>query len=501
MSPRLRPLLRRARLRLPSLRIGTFIGILHLIIGVAGAGIISAFSLYFIYQNGVQSILREVEDLAIVTENALEAPIRDYERGLGSIVEIEATLQQYLENRPELSFTILSPQGEPYLPGTSGCTLQGVPYSSPEVREALEKSIGHSIRTCPRGERTIFVAAAINHADEVAGILVLSAPFHQLMAPTYRTMSWLGIIALLIVAFTVFEGWLGSVYITRPLARLSNVAEKISQGDLTARAEPQGPLEVIHLAETLNAMAGRVQSSLDSMRAFVGNASHELRTPLTSLKLQVGALGSGACEEPEVARRFLGQIEAEIDRMVYMVNDMLDLSQIEGGGSSPERQPVNLAELSTEALAFWDARARSAGLTLSMTCDPDLPAIQGDAYRLRQLLDNLLDNAIKYTQPGGTVEVRLRHLHGGPRSTTRDGVRLEVRDTGIGIDKEHQPHIFDRFYRIEMGRRKPQLQLEKPMGSGLGLAIARSIAALHGGEIGVESEPGTGSIFWVELPA
>jgi signal transduction histidine kinase len=236
------------------------------------------------------------------------------------------------------------------------------------------------------------------------------------------------------------------------------------------------------------------------MRTFVGNASHELRTPLTSVKLQVGALADGACEEPEVAQRFLRQIDSEIDRLVYMVNDMLDLSQIEGGGAPPEMKAVNLTDLSNEVLAFWEARSRQAGITLLLTTDSTLPVIRGDPYRLRQLLDNLLDNAIKYTPPGGQVEIFVQRIPGETGARQRETVRIEVRDTGVGIDPEHLPYIFDRFYRIEMGRKQPQLKALRPMGSGLGLAIARSIVTSHGGQIGVESQSGRGTTFWVELP-
>lgn len=136
----------------------------------------------------------------------------------------------------------------------------------------------------------LYVASTIDWGSALLGILILAVPFNEVMAPTYQTMGWMVVIALLIVAFAVAEGWLGSIFISRPLGRLSQTAKKLSQGDLTARAEIEGPLEIADLANTLNDMASRLQISLESLRAFAANASHELRTPLTSIKLQVEAL-------------------------------------------------------------------------------------------------------------------------------------------------------------------------------------------------------------------
>ncbi len=479
--------------RAPRLRIATFIGILHLLIAVLGAGVISGVALFFMYQNGVQANLREMEGLAFVLASSLEEPVQALQSGAQTAQAIDQTLLEYFANRPGLQFTILAPDGSLLLPASEYCSLEGITLDSPEVREAQDNTIGRSVRTCPRGKRTMLVAATINHSGSIDAILVLAAPFHDVMAATYRSMAAVGLVALLIVAVTVAEGWLGSIYISKPVANLSSVAEQFSQGNLQARAALGGPLEVYHLAQTFNVMAARLQNSLDSMRTFVANASHELRTPLTTLKLQVGALQSGACEDPEVAHRFLDQIESEVDRMTHSVNEMLDLSQIEAG-IHPEMQPVDLKELASEALAFWETRSRAAGLSLELTCSPTLPALEGDPFQLRRLLDNLLDNAIKNTPSGGKIDISLQcctRMHEVPQQKS---VQIAVRDTGRGIAAEHLPYIFDRFYRI------PQAGSGQNAGSGLGLAIARSIVRYHGGEIHVESQIDAGTTFTVLLP-
>jgi signal transduction histidine kinase len=345
----------------------------------------------------------------------------------------------------------------------------------------------------------LYAAASIDHGSEVYGVIQLEMSFQAAMAPTYRMMTYVGLTAVLIMLIMMLVSWRGSTYLTQPVAQISQAAEQLSQGNLCARATLEGPREIVHLANTLNTMASRLHSNLESMHSFVANASHELRTPLTSIKLQVGALRAGAMEEPEVAEHFLCQMDCEIDRLVYTVNEMLDLSQIEGSSQAGEDQPVDLLDLACEVQAFWESRAQQAGLNLTLAHEPHLPRVMGDAFRLRRLLDNLIDNAIKNTPAGGQVQIRLR------RGQQPDRVNLEIGDTGTGIEAQHLPHIFERFYRVNPAPSVSDLRCSQApnrhsSGSGLGLAIARSIVLAHNGQIGVESSQGNGSTFWVELP-
>jgi signal transduction histidine kinase len=158
-----------------------------------------------------------------------------------------------------------------------------------------------------------------------------------------------------------------------------------------------------------------------------------------------------------------------------------------------------MLELAGEVQSFWEARSRQTGLALSVEHDPNLPWVKGDAHRLRRLCDNLIENAIKHTPRGGQVLLVLRSAANSTR------LRLEVRDSGVGISPEHLPNIFERFYRVDQpgqnGQDCTDAFTKEGSGSGLGLAIARSIVQGHGGEIGVESALGKGSTFWVMLPA
>ncbi|HEX5757746.1 MAG TPA: ATP-binding protein, partial [Thermoanaerobaculia bacterium] len=220
-------------------------------------------------------------------------------------------------------------------------------------------------------------------------------------------------------------------------------------------------------------------------RDFVANVSHELKTPLAAIRGYAETLRDGALEEPETARRFTGRILEQARRLEALLGDLLTLARLEGVEPAAEPEPVDLAALARGALELVARRAEERGVRLTLESAP-LPPVPGEADALERLLCNLLDNAIKYNRPDGTVTLAL----------ARDGDRavVEVRDTGIGIPPEALPRLFERFYRVDKGRAREE------GGTGLGLAIVKHVAQSHGGTVAVESRPGQGSTFRVELP-
>jgi signal transduction histidine kinase len=298
------------------------------------------------------------------------------------------------------------------------------------------------------------------------------------------------LIAILIAVGVSLVGWVLAKNLARPIQVLTEAAEKMEGGDLGVRVKPSGPSEMHLLAEAFNSMASKLQANVDQLRAFVANASHELRTPLTVIKLRAEALRDGALEDQEVAGRFLEEIESEIDRLVRMVNDLLDLSRMEAGLGPGKQAPVNLAAIVQDADETFKIRARRGKVYLKLELEPGLPPVLGFEDQLRRVFYNLLDNAIKYTPQHGQVELLLR------RGPNPNRVRFLVRDTGPGIAPEHLSHVFERFYRADTTIPRQG----STRGSGLGLAIAKSIVESHGGEIGVSSQVGNGTTFWVDLP-
>ena len=219
-------------------------------------------------------------------------------------------------------------------------------------------------------------------------------------------------------------------------------------------------------------------------REFVANVSHELRNPLASVKAMVETLEGGAVSDSAAAPDFLARINREVDRMNAMVNDLLELSRIEYGQSGLHREPVDAAATIAAVRTDMEHRIAETGVAVTVSVPGAVVAL-GDEEKLRQVVANLLDNALKFTPRGGTIE-----LHAS--DSERDGVLVQVRDSGPGIAPEHLPHLFERFYKADRSRRD--------RGTGLGLAIAKHIVELHGGEIGVESSQGAGSTFWFTLP-
>jgi two-component system phosphate regulon sensor histidine kinase PhoR len=219
-------------------------------------------------------------------------------------------------------------------------------------------------------------------------------------------------------------------------------------------------------------------------RDFVANVPHELRTPLAGIKAVVETLRDGALHDPAAADEFLGRVDAEVDRLVHLVEELLQLSRIESGAA-----PLHLAEVSPRTLLAacvdrFRHTAERAGVRLTLDTAEGLPMVRADAERLGQAVGNLIHNAIKFTPPGGSVTVSGSRMDGL--------VHLSVTDTGRGIDAADLPRIFERFYVADRAR--------SGRGTGLGLAIVKHVVRAHGGTVEARSTPGHGSTFRISLP-
>jgi two-component system phosphate regulon sensor histidine kinase PhoR len=217
---------------------------------------------------------------------------------------------------------------------------------------------------------------------------------------------------------------------------------------------------------------------------FLSNVSHELRTPLTAIMAFVETLENGAKEDPESCQRFLSIIRKNASRMHGLIDDILELTAIEGGNVQLRAAPVELHSLVDDVCASLATQAEAGGVTLENKVTPGA-MVYADSRRLEQMLTNLVDNGIKFSHQNGTVTIR-------HESGTHD--RILVTDDGDGIPAQHLERLFERFYRVDRARSREM------GGTGLGLAIVKHLALLHGGEVTVESELGKGSTFTVHLP-
>ena len=228
-----------------------------------------------------------------------------------------------------------------------------------------------------------------------------------------------------------------------------------------------------------------VRRQAEIRKDFVANVSHELRTPVASIRALVGALQSGAWEDSAIAERFLSSLDAEAERLSLLLNDLLNLSELESGKMQPKRTIVSLGEIAEEAAAGLSGKARQYGVRVSVDVPSDITAYV-DKRQMLQVLQNLIDNAVKYTGDSGFVNITAAETDGE--------VILSVRDTGVGIPPSDLDRIFERFYRVDKARSR---QLG---GTGLGLSIVRDIVDAHGGRITVDSQVGAGSTFTIALP-
>lgn len=271
--------------------------------------------------------------------------------------------------------------------------------------------------------------------------------------------------------------------IARPLHRVAEAARRMAQGDLSARATPAGPEEIQALARAFNEMGEKVQSSQQAQRDLVANVAHDLRTPLTSVQGFAQALVDGTAATPEAQAQAAQAIHEEARRMRRMTDTLLELARFEAGDLTLEREPVDLAPLVRKRSAHYRHLGEEAGLNLVVEASHPVP-IMGNAVRLTQVLDNLVNNAVRHTPRDGRIVINVRAVD--------QQAELTVADTGEGIPKEELPRIFERFYRGDRAR--------GGASTGLGLAIVREIVHAHDGTIDVESVEGIGTKFTVQLP-
>ncbi|WP_370949821.1 sensor histidine kinase [Amycolatopsis sp. cg5] len=287
-----------------------------------------------------------------------------------------------------------------------------------------------------------------------------------------------GGVLLLAVLVTVLAG----ARLVRPLRALTSAARLAGSGDAPARVEVKGKDEIGRLAVAFNEMSAARQRLEDNRKTMVSDIAHELRTPLSNIRGWLEATQDGVSTlDDELAASLL----EEAMHLQHIVDDLFDLSQADAGALRLHPEPLDVSDLLSQVRAAHSARAAKAGVTLATEAeDVELTA---DPVRLRQVLDNLVSNAVRHTPAGGSVTVTAR--------ADGDEVAFEIADTGSGISAEDLPSVFDRFWRADKARTR------QSGGSGLGLAIVRKLAEAHGGTVTAAGAPGQGAVFTLRLPA
>ncbi|RME82885.1 MAG: sensor histidine kinase [Caldilineae bacterium] len=363
---------------------------------------------------------------------------------------------------------------------------KSIPLPEPFYRQALNGTGGYyNLSTqSPNDMRVYF--APIMFGGEVIGLVQVArnlAPEQAILSELASNLIWIMIVALAAGAGVGY--WLAGVAL-RPIEVATATARAITRtGRLDRRVPMRGTAEdeIGTLISTFNEMLERLEELFEKQRRFSGDISHELRTPLTTILGNVSLLKRAGSLPPDEQREMLNEIETEAQRMHRLISDLLLLAQADADLVIARKR----VELDTLLLDVYNQAKRRVGDSLEITLiHEDQVSVLGDVERLRQVLVNLINNAIQYTPPGGRIELGL---------SQRQGLaEIMVRDTGQGIAPEDLPFIFDRFYRADRARTRAA------GGTGLGLSIVKWVVDAHQGEIEVESEPGAGTTFRVYLP-
>lgn len=354
-----------------------------------------------------------------------------------------------------------------------------------DVHNALNGSVSSSMAFSERLQQNVMQMAVpvIEEDDLVTGVVFLSASLEEV----YRTLNDIQRFLFLatVLAMAVVGG--GSVAFARlftgPIEELTTAARRMADGKLEQHIEVRAGDEIGRLAEQFNLMAKRLNFYTSNLKKFAADVAHEIRTPLTTMSLLTKALKEHDMN-PEQQKEFIDDLDNELERLVALVNDLLELSKLEKSRS--ELEEVNLNRFLQDMIIDSQYRFARGGLELIDELTEEILTVNAAPLQLRQVLSNLLDNALNYTDPGGTVTVYLY------RADSEAVVKVE--DTGCGIPEDDLNYIFERFFRVDQARSR------EAGGTGLGLAIASEIITKHNGKVWVESEEGCGSSFYFSLP-
>lgn len=447
--------------------------------GLALIMLLFATALYVVMARTLEDqVDRSLEEAAVAASRSLE------EHRFGPFLLLDDLAQAF----PELAlidkfFQIFGPQGQVTLQ-SANIKTRNIPLSQTALQSSLQ---GQAVFETVRFHDEIpirLLSYPVRHGQTLVNILRVGTSLQPEKEMLARLVFVLLIGSPLAVVVSVLGGWFLAGRALRPVDDITLTAQRIAGGDLTQRIETTSKDEIGRLANTFNNMIGRLEASIRQIRQFSADASHELRTPLTITKGET-ELALRKPRSAEVYREALESNLEEIDRMSRIVEELMFLSRTDLGEVHVASDPVQLDTLVQEI--HMQAMVLGKEQRISTTLGQVEPLrVSGDEWRLRELILNLVDNAVKYSLPRGTVELELTQYRGMARVT--------IRDHGIGMTSEEQRLIFDRFYRTDAARAHAQ------KGTGLGLSICKWIAEAHHGTIEVVSTFGQGSCFTITLP-
>ncbi|AST07772.1 two-component sensor histidine kinase [Anoxybacillus flavithermus] len=443
-----------------------------LVLAVLFLYVVAVYMYENIYISNVeQQLLQEGKNIATKYEGG---PLTDSFRATVSLIDDVSNTEIVLVNNPR---------------ELSACLPFEVNHHSIISEEERQQLLAGKTVTKKGYEQTFdrhIVGVIIPLLDQhrLMGILYLYVPLASIEDVLKRIQAFLMIGGSLFLLITVFVGRKIAMHFTKPLQHMQQAAYRVSQGDFSAQVNVEAEDEIGQLAKAFNQMAHALAKEDERKKEFLANVSHELRTPLSYVKGYSEALLDGVIKEEAQQKKYVRLIHREASRMQRLVRDLLDLAQLEG--TYPlVRTPFSIAQLVEETIEKYEPMLQEKNIRLLLDLDHDL-IVDGDPDRIEQVLQNVLDNALRYTPSFGTIS--LRAVNKQPMC------ELIIADSGCGMSKEDIERLGERFFRADRSRSREH------GGTGLGIAIVKQIIKLHGGSIRFESEQGKGTTVYMELP-
>jgi heavy metal sensor kinase len=444
----------------------------------AGIFTVISFLAFFLLYFSIKSIIHDRTDRELAIEIAEFASLfatNDRDALINNInIEAEANGVE------QMFLRLVTPEGEE-ITASNKAAWKEVGISA-EALKRVEQGAGPVFETARLAERqeSVRIAYGVISSGTLLQIVKSLKDDEEFL----EIISDIFIITLAVLMFpAALIGWFMAGRALRGVEEVTSTAMEISKGaiDLRVPVKARGD-EIEQLATAFNAMLDRIRALISGMREITDNIAHDLRSPVARIRGIAEMTLAEQATVDEHSAMAANTIE-ECDRLLEMINTMLDIAETEAGAVELRREDVDLAELARDASELFAPLAEDKGVTIVPETGSAV-VVAGDRQKLQRMTANLVDNAIKYTPAGGRVTVSVRNGD--------ETVELAVSDTGIGIPEQDLPRIFERFYRGDRSRSRA--------GSGLGLSLARAIAAVHGGSISVSSSSGLGSIFTVTLP-
>ncbi len=342
----------------------------------------------------------------------------------------------------------------------------------PEIQEAMTNGEGESIRSSQTlGMDTYYYALRLENGT----VLRVSTQAHAIAGVFFRSLPIVAVVALLIFGICIVLGHALSRQIIQPIEKMAEEIDKPTSEPPYKELEP--------FAAKIRTQHENLLEAVKTRQDFTANVSHELKTPLTAISGYAELIENGLAD-PESEKHIAQQIRANSDRLLQLINDTIQLSRLDHGETGNNNEEIDLYKAASECCRNLKVSAERNNILL--TCDGRSAAIRGDEEQIKELIENLVQNGIRYNNAGGYVRVSVRHEDGH--------AVLSVRDNGIGIAKEKQSRVFERFYRVDKSRSRDS------GGTGLGLALVKHIAEIHNADIEMESTPGVGTVISVHFP-